>query len=428
MANPQREKPQRPRTPRDVNINPLGGGMGKKVCVMANGCPENRIEAARIEEFLKANGWKITKNYKQSDCVIFIACGLTNDREEYSNYVINKISSNNNRTIFVGGCLPRIKEDLKGKFSNIIVLKDSEFEKIDGTNQFTVNFNNVHSNHLISRSFLYRWYWNHLIKSFDRYFILELFTRFYVYRLSQKLNIADKNIYSIKISNGCLGNCAYCGIKIARGRVNSKPVEYVLREFEEGLKKGYRKFALLGTDIGVYGRDNRTTLVALLEEMVKREGEYTIMLRNFNARFLIEMFPFLHKIFETGRISFLSSAVQSGNNRILTRMKRGYRIENYKGIIKTIKRDFPDIILWTQVMVGFPGETQEEYDDTLKLLDELPLDFVEIYPFQPRPGTEAAQMEDQINEKEIMRRYYKIYRKLIVKKIFSKKNYGYSPI
>ncbi len=402
--------------------------MGKKVCVMANGCPENRIDAARIEKFLKANGWKITKNYKHADSVIFIACGLTNDREEYSNYVINKISSNNDRTIFVMGCLPKIKEDLKGTSHNSIVLKDSDFEKIDGNNQFRVHFNNVHANHLIPRPFLYRWYWNHLITSLDRYFLLELFTRLYVYRLSQKVNIADNNIYSIKISTGCLSNCAYCGIKIARGRVKSKPVEHVVREFEEGLKKGYRKFALLGTDIGAYGRDNGTILVTLLEEMVKRKGEYTIMLRNFNPRFLIEMFPSLYTIFETGRISFLSSAVQSGNNRILTRMKRGYTIENYKHIIKTIKKDFPDIILWTQVMVGFPGETQEEYEDTLNLLDELPLDFVEIYPFQSRPRTEAAQMEDQINEKEIMRRYYKIYRKLIVKKMFSNNNDSPSPM
>jgi len=106
-------------------------------------------------------------------------------------------------------------------------------------------------------------------------------------------------------------------------------------------------------------------------------------------------------------IRALSSAVESGNNRILRLMRRAYRIEDYRDAILTLKREFPNIQIRTQILVGFPGETEDEFQDTLRLLDEVDFDFVEVYGFQSRPNTEAAGMINQVPQDVIKRRYYK---------------------
>jgi tRNA-2-methylthio-N6-dimethylallyladenosine synthase len=151
--------------------------------------------------------------------------------------------------------------------------------------------------------------------------------------------------------------------------------------------------------------------------MVEIPGDYTIRLRNIQPKFLIEMMPELQQILGSGKIPYLSSAAQSGSDRILELMRRGYRIEDYKRAILTLKSQFPALQIRTQIMVGFPGETEDEFQDTLRLLDEVNFDFVEVYMFQPRPGTEAARMKDQIPQKVGRRRYHKAYMKSLPRRV-----------
>jgi len=241
--------------------------------------------------------------------------------------------------------------------------------------------------------------------------IKEKLTKPYYDHLDQQINVFRAHSFCIKVSTGCPNKCAFCAVKISRGELKSKPIDRIAEEFEEGLARGYTEFALLGTDVGAYGRDQDNTLVDLLRELVKREGDYTIRLRNIQPKFLIEMMPELREVLRSGKISYLSSAAQSGNNRILGLMNRGYKIEDYKEAILTLKSRFPKLQIRTQIMVGFPSETEDEFQDTLRLLDEVNFDFVEVYPFQARPNTEAARMKDQIPQKVIRRRYHKAYMK-----------------
>lgn len=241
--------------------------------------------------------------------------------------------------------------------------------------------------------------------------IIEKLTESYRNRLDQAINVFGPNSFCIKVSTGCPNKCAFCAVKISRGKLRSKPIDRVIEEFEEGLARGYKEFALLGTDVGAYGRDHGNTLVDLLRELIKIEGDYTIRLRNIQPKFLIEMMPELIEILQSGKISYISSAAESGNNRILKLMRRGYTIEDYKEAILTLKSRFLELQIRTQIMVGFPGETEQEFQDSLRLLDEIKFDFVEVYPFQARPNTEAAAMEDQVPAKVIRRRYHKAYMK-----------------
>jgi len=190
-------------------------------------------------------------------------------------------------------------------------------------------------------------------------------------------------------------------------------MEQVLREFTEGLENKYTEFTLMGTDTGSYGRDKDTNLAQLLKEILKVDADYKINLRNVQPRFFINMMPDLIDVFRSGRIAFINSAFESGNDRILKLMNRGYNAKEYTDAMLTIKKESPKTKIRTQALVGFPSETEEEFLDTVRLVDKIGFDFVEIFMFQPRPKTKAAKMEQQIPERIVKRRYLRLHMKTL---------------
>lgn len=223
----------------------------------------------------------------------------------------------------------------------------------------------------------------------------------------------DPSIFYIKISTGCLSGCTYCGVRKSRGAVKSKIIEDVLHEFQEGLQKGFKHFSLLGTDLGAYGKDLHHTLTDLLEEILKLEGHYKIGLRNVNPYHLKGMLNELLPI-KSKRIWYMECAAESGSNRILELMKRNYSVEEYKDCIQAIGRVHPDIILRTQLMVGFPTETEQDFAETLHLLDHVALDYVEVYEYSECPGTLAITMRPKVPEQIKKQRFRKLFMKSLL--------------
>jgi len=151
--------------------------------------------------------------------------------------------------------------------------------------------------------------------------------------------------------------------------------------------------------------------VDLLGEMTKEKGDYRIGLRNVNPYFLCEMFEDLRPFFGSVKIWFLSSAAESGSDRILKLMGRRYQIQDFIKCMRVLNDEYPNILLRTQLLVGFPGETNEDFQMTKKLLDELKLDWVEIYKYSPNSGTPAATMPDQVPEQTKTKRYRQLFLK-----------------
>jgi len=387
----------------------------KKVCVITNGCPENRIDCARMQEFLGVNGCTITADLQDADTIVFNACGLTQATQEFSIKIIRFIQAQKKASteLVVCGCLPKINMTRLREVHHGVTF-EHEIEDLADIIETETSPQDAYANHLAPRAHVpstHRWRLPDFKRMTNPMSIIEKLTESYRNRLDQAINVFGPNSFCIKVSTGCPNKCAFCAVKISRGHLRSKPIDRVIEEFEEGLAQGYKEFALLGTDVGAYGRDHGITLVELLRELIKIKGDYTIRLRNIQPKFLIEMLPELIEILRSGKISYVSSAAESGNNRILRLMKRGYRIEDYKEAVLSLKREFPGLQIRTQIMVGFPGETEQEFQDSLRLLDEIRFDFIEVYPFQARPNTEAAAMEDQVPAKVIRRRYHKAYMK-----------------
>ena len=391
--------------------------LNKKICLITNGCPENRIDSARMQEFFKGNNWTVVKDYRDADLIIFNACGLNQDVEESGKRIINRIKASKKPSaeLIVSGCLPKInKSSLQEVYHGSIIGLD-EIERISDNYKMSTNPKKVRANYLIPRTQLRLPY-----KLRGLHFnVKKILTIPYREFLARTINVYNPRTFCIKISTGCLGSCSYCAVRFSRGRIVSKSIDQIINEFEDGLSKGFKEFALIGTDTGSYGRDQDTNLDDLLREMIRRKGEYEIKIRNIQPRFLIEMMPGLLEVFQSGKIKYLSSGVQSGNNRILELMKRGYKIEDFIKAIHTLNREHPEILIRTQIMVAFPSETEKEFQDSIRLLNQVRIDYLEVFIFSPRPNTDAAFMRDQISPEVARMRYRKLYFKALTLPIYS---------
>lgn len=357
--------------------------------VLCTGCPESRIDSARIQNFLKKNGWKITNNLKEADLILFRTCGLTDKTVIDSLSIIRKIKTEKKEDaqFLVWGCLSKIDPKTLRTEYNGVTFHEDNIEVLDNILNSTTPVKEVTANYVMpvfepKRSGLYGFLGK-------------------VYDFPERRHSIAQNgkFFYIKVSTGCLGNCSFCAIRKSRGVVQSKSIDSVISEFRDGLDKGFRYFSLLATDLGAYGRDLGYNLVNLLTEITKEKGDYKIGLRNLNPYYLNKMFNELKPIFSSGKIWFLSSAVESGSNRILKLMNRRYKIQDFKKCIQSLNKDYPNIFLRTQILVGFPTETKEDYQKSVHLLNELKFEWVEVYKFSPRKGTAAATMTGQIPQK-----------------------------
>jgi MiaB/RimO family radical SAM methylthiotransferase len=322
--------------------------------------------------------------------------------------------------LIVCGCLPKINEaGLREAFTGTIVKAENEAAVFEDLCGGAIKFSDVQANQLhpfyhsselsLSRlkPLIQRISSPRELRCGALWFLAKLFKS----HKSKKLDIVDSHTFYIKTSSGCANECSYCGVKLSRGNIQSKPIPHIIDEIRRGLDDGYKKFGLIGTDLGSYGMDLGCDLVDLFHAVHTLPNGFEVKLRNVNPGFIVRNLPRFLEALDYGFTSWICSAIQAGNNRILSLMKRGYRIEDCIAAFTTIRKKFPDLRLKTQLMVGFPTETEEEFSDTLKLLDQIEFDSVENYMFQPRPGTRAAEMEGQIPRAIALDRCYRLHKK-----------------
>lgn len=380
--------------------------MKKVACVLSTGCPESRIDSARVQNFLRENGWIITNDVKNADLILFRTCGLTETKTNDSLQTIKKIKAEKkeNAKFIAWGCLPNIDpEALKTEYDGV-TFGEKEITTLNDILEPKKKIEEVTANYLMpvfeSKQSGFHGCLRKLHDLTQEHFDI----------------CQNESIFQIKVSTGCFGNCSFCAVRKSRGTLHSKTIDCVLSEFKDGLDKGFRYFGLLATDLGAYGRDRGHNLVDLLTEMTKVNGDYKIGLRNVNPYYLNEMFEELKPILASQKIWFLSSAAETGSNRILKLMHRRYSIQEFERCIKTLNKEYPHIFLRTQMMVGFPTETEEDFQKSIHLIDELKFDWVEVYKYSPRSGTLAATMSGQLPEKIKETRFLKLTLKALTQR------------
>ena len=212
----------------------------------------------------------------------------------------------------------------------------------------------------------------------------------------------------IPISSGCLSNCTFCSVKQIKGNLRSYAPESILKDIKISLENGAKEIWLTSQDNGCYGFDIGTNLVSLVGRISHVKGDFKIRIGMASPQHLLPYLSELINVMKSEKVfRFIHLPVQSGNNDVLKAMKRDYSVEIFKEIIDKIQREIPDITLSTDIICGFPTETEKQFDDSLRLVQELKFDVVNISRYHARPNTISARLK-QISGDELKNRTRKM--------------------
>ncbi|RLE56180.1 MAG: 2-methylthioadenine synthetase [Candidatus Methanomethylicota archaeon] len=211
-------------------------------------------------------------------------------------------------------------------------------------------------------------------------------------------------VFTIPIAEGCLGNCTYCIVKLARGRLKSHSPNRILEEIRRAVKRGAKEIRLTAQDTAVYGLDIGTNLPELIKQINEIEGDFIIRVGMMTPNSALKILDELLEVYDYEKVyKFIHLPLQSGDDRILKLMNRGYTVEQFKTIVKKFRDRYAKGFIATDVIIGFPTESEEEYENTVKVIREIEVDKVHIAKYSPRPHTLAAMLP-QVPEKIKKRR------------------------
>lgn len=220
----------------------------------------------------------------------------------------------------------------------------------------------------------------------------------------------------VPISSGCLDACAFCSTRLVKGVLFSFPSEVIVKEVEKCVADGCKEIWITGQDTCCYGFDRGTNLARLLKMVVDVPGDFKVRVGMGNPRHVPKYLAELVEVMKHPKIfKFLHIPVQAGNNEVLKAMRRGHTVETFIDIVNAVRKEIPEMTISTDIIVGYPTETEEQFEDTLKLVENVKPDVINIARFSPRPGTAAATMQGQVHGnvmKERSRQLTDVYRKV----------------
>jgi MiaB-like tRNA modifying enzyme len=349
----------------------------KSVYIETYGCSANQAHSEMMESSLVSNGFKVVGNIGKADVIVINTCIVKSPTE-------NKIRE---RIKFLVSQYPDKKPVIAGCAADV-----GMFRKIAPNALFLSS----HRSKDMAKLLLKR------AKETDKKI-----------RKNPLVNITE-------IAFGCVSNCSYCMVKLARGDLKSRSVKEIAREVENSIREGCKEIWITSQDCGCYGLDIQTNLAELLENIVKIKGEFKIRVGMMNPTHVKPILGGLIKIYKHPKVyKFIHIPVQSGSDRILRKMRRGYKTKDFERIVKEFRNTFSEVTFSTDVIVGFPGETERDFEKTIELIKKIKPDIVNVSKFGVRPGTEAKRMK-QLDNKLVKKRSKKFAD--LVKKIGMEKN------
>lgn len=337
-----------------------------KVYIQTHGCSNNFYESEIMMGILTKNNYKIINNPEDSDIIIVNICTVKGN-ETALRTIRNIKKKYPDKKIVIAGCISK----------DII----TEIRKI-GENIPLVNTHNITSIVEVLEELLQ----GNVLES--------------LYRTKEiKLNLPkiklNKVIGIVPIASGCVDYCTYCSVKLIKGHIYSYPKEKIIEEIKNNLRDGCKEIWITSQDNGAYGLDNnKYGLIDLMKEILKIKADFKIRLGMLNPRHALKMLDGLIEIYQDNKMfKFIHLPVESGNNEILTLMKRKYNIFEFKEMINKLRDKIENITIATDIIVGFPGEDEIEFHDSLQLIAEIKPEILNISRFHPRPNTRAAKMK-----------------------------------
>ena len=350
-----------------------------KVAITTLGCKVNQYDSVTIEEALLAKGFHIVDFTSEADVYIVNTCTVTHKTDYQSRQLIRRARKRNpHARIIVTGCYAQVAPEALAQMQEVsLILGNAQKHTIadvigEGPDTFV-------SGLMVSD-------------------------------INRESSFRDPSLHSfsnhtrafLKIQDGCESFCSYCIVPYARGKPRSLPADEVLKRLITLSNAGYKEIVLTGIHLGAYGIDHSppSNLLTLLDLIESKKPVPRIRLSSLEPMDITD-----------NLVDFLSTAkaicphlhlpLQSGDDEILKRMNRTYQAAEFKKLVTVLMKKIPDLCLGVDVMVGFPGETDENFDNTYALLQELPISYFHVFPYSKRKKTRAAAFPDHIPQKTI---------------------------
>lgn len=393
----------------------------KTACVaFASGCPRSKNDAYLLIEYFKKNGWKITTAFREADLILLGTCGFNKFNEEKSIEFLSIAFRKKRKDVrpIVFGCLPGInKEQILKKF-DVETITPATLNKLDDIIKATIKLNQIPEPNFID-DYLEKYistfsFLDRLLVKFQlsRKFKRKALIRTCLYKGRKVLLKHSEQLFNLRIAKGCLESCTFCAIKFATGLINSKAFEDVLAEFRSGLSQGYKVFPLIAEDVGAYGQDIGTNIAELLKMLFKHQENFQLLWSDFNPKWLIkyssELIPLLAQ--NNNRIKYIGFPIQSGSEKIIQLMDRGYTVEDAKKCMLELQQASPKLRIITHVLIGFPGEKEKDFSETKQFLRTIRFDKIDVYKYDDRPNIQAAKLLEKVSENVKYKRIWQLHR------------------
>lgn len=336
------------------------------------GCKVNQYESQVMLESLVNSGFAPCEHAQSADIIVVNSCTVTSKSDQKVRHFIGRIKRENPGAILVlTGCMPQaFPQEAAGLAGVDIILGNANRRDLVGA----------------IRDFL---------DNREKTFNIKEHEQSALFERSKISGCHERTRAVLKIEDGCNRFCSYCIIPYARGRVRSKPLADIKKEVADLALAGYKEIVLVGINLSAYGQDLETNLCEAVESVCKIDGIERVRLGSMEPDQLDE--AAIKRLAAQEKLCpHFHLSLQSGCERTLARMGRHYTPEDYARVVHTFRENFDNCAITTDVMVGFPGETDDEFQESLKFVKRIDFAKVHVFPYSVRPGTKAANFKNQL--------------------------------
>ena len=344
-----------------------------KIWVEAYGCSASFADSEMISGLIVNGGHTLVQDPSESDLNLIVTCSV---KDVTATRMIHRIKKLQSKPLVVAGCLPKAERHTVEKFAkNASVMGPNSIGKTVQVIEKTL--------------------------SGSRVVALEDTDLSKVGIPKIRLNPA---VGIVEIANGCMSECTFCQTKLAKGDLKSYRIGDIVRQVRKEIIDGCKEIWLSSTDNGCYGLDIDEDLPSLIDQVTQIPEDFRVRVGMMNPMFMPRIRDNLLESFENDKVfQFLHVPVQSGSNDVLNNMKRGHTVETFKDAVRKFRKKFNVFTISTDIIIGYPTETRENFEETITLLNETRPDIVNLSRYSQRPGTVAAEMP-QIDVVEVKRR------------------------
>jgi len=351
-----------------------------KVWIEAYGCSASMADSEMIAGLLKSSGHELVTDVNNADVNMLVTCSVKDATANRMIYRIKRLTKTG-KPLVVAGCLSKTEPHTVQKYDPTASMLGPD--AIDKAVEVVNTAFNGGTLIALQRS------------------------------ANPKVNLPrvrlNPAVSIVEIASGCLSDCSFCQTKLAKGRVQSYRIGDIVRQVRSDIRDGCREVWLTSTDNGAYGRDLKNNMADLLKRVCDIDGDFMVRVGMMNPMYVPFMLEDLIEAYRNEKVfKFLHIPVQSGSDKVLKLMKRGHKASVFADIVRRFRREFKNFTIATDIIVGFPEESENDFQQTLNLINEVEPDVINISKFSARPGTEASEME-KVNVKTVKERTKRLH-------------------